>query len=54
MIEMNDDSVEDYAFVGYLLEHAYPRFESFADAEQWAKDHDWPRKALDELLGNGG
>ena len=54
MIEMNDDSVEDYAFVGYLLEHAYPRFESFDDAEQWAKDHDWPRKSLDELLGNGG
>jgi hypothetical protein len=54
MIEMNDDTVEDYAFVGYLLEHAYPRFESFDDAEQWAKDHDWPRKSLDERLGNGG
>ena len=53
MIEMNDDSVEYYPFVAYLIEHAYSRFESFDDAEQWAKDHDWPRKSINELPDDG-
>ncbi|HBE69208.1 MAG TPA: hypothetical protein DDW52_13750 [Planctomycetaceae bacterium] len=54
MIEMNDDAVEDYAFVAYLLEHAYPRFDSFDDADRWATDHGWPRKSLDDLPDEGG
>ena len=40
----DEDSVRAYAAVQYLLDHAFPRFDSFADAEQYSKDHAWPRK----------
>lgn len=49
MIEMNDDAVEDFALVAYLIDRAYPRFDTFADAEKWSVDHDWPRASLDDL-----
>ncbi|GAB5407537.1 MAG: hypothetical protein Aurels2KO_57680 [Aureliella sp.] len=46
MIQMNDDDVQVYALVQYLLEQAYPRFDSIEDAEKWSIAHDWPRKSL--------
>ena len=54
MNEMNDDAVEDYAFVAFLIENAYPRFDDFDAVEVWAVDHDWPRKSLDDLPADGG
>ncbi|MCC9641610.1 hypothetical protein LOC71_04940 [Rhodopirellula sp. JC740] len=53
-IEMNDDAVQDYAFVAYLLENAYPRFDSFDAADDWAAIHNWPLKSLDDLPADGG
>ena len=47
MTEMNDDPVESYAFAQYLLENAFPVFDSYGAAERWADEHDWPRRPLD-------
>ncbi len=41
----DDDPVRDYATVQYLRDHAYPAFESLDAAENWAREHDWPRKS---------
>lgn len=54
MIEMNDDAVEDFALVSFLLDNAYPKFDSFADAEKWSVVHDWPRRSIDDLPFDGG
>ena len=42
-----EDPVFAYAVVQYLLDNAYPVFDSYAEAEKWAIDHDWPRKNRD-------
>jgi hypothetical protein len=44
---IDEDSVRAYATVAYLMDHAYPRFESIEDAKAWAKSHDWPLKKLE-------
>jgi len=45
MVHLDDDSVRAYATVQYLIvEHAYPSFDSIADAEAYAVAHHWPRK----------
>lgn len=41
---LDEDSVRHYATVKYLIEHDVPVFRSTADAEDWAKTHNWPRK----------
>jgi len=46
MTQIDEDSVRAFATMTYLLEHAYPRFESIEDAEEWAKSHEWPSKNL--------
>ena len=45
-ISLNDDSVLVYALRQFLLDNAYPRFESFNDAQAYSVAHDWPRKAI--------
>lgn len=46
MMEYTDeDPVRAYATDEYLREHAYPTFDSFADAEAYAAAHDWPRES---------
>lgn len=44
-VQMDDDDVRAFALVQYLLDHAYPRFDSFEDAEKWSIAHKWPRKS---------
>lgn len=43
---LDEDQVREYATVKYLLDHAYPVFDSMTAAQKWAEDHDWPRKQL--------
>lgn len=45
MEHTDEDSVRAYATVQYLREHAYPTFDSLADAEAFALAHNWPRKS---------
>ncbi|MCR9202922.1 MAG: hypothetical protein NXI04_30115 [Planctomycetaceae bacterium] len=47
MIHENEDSVFVYAVVQYLLDNAYPVFDSHDAAEKLAVDHDWPRETRD-------
>lgn len=44
MTQIDEDSVRAFATVAYLMNHAYPRFDSIEDAEAWAKSRDWPLK----------
>ena len=46
MIHLDEDSVRHYATVQYLIEHAYPAFDSLDAANDYAKAHEWPRKPL--------
>ncbi len=46
MTAIDEDAVRSYATLTYLINHAYPRFDSLEDAENWAKTHNWPRKRL--------
>lgn len=41
----NEDPVMGYSAVQYLKDHAYPYFNSMKEADQYALDHDWPRKS---------
>ena len=45
MALLDEDSVRHYATVVYLREHAYPVFAKLCEAEKWAAEHEWPRKA---------
>jgi hypothetical protein len=49
MARLDEDPVREYAVVKYLREHGYPAFANFAEAEKWAIDHNWPRKARAKL-----
>ncbi|WP_435009316.1 hypothetical protein P12x_000568 [Tundrisphaera lichenicola] len=44
MCHLDEDPVRAHATAKYLLENAYPVFDSPQDAERWAQEHDWPRK----------
>ncbi|MFM2479530.1 hypothetical protein [Celerinatantimonas sp. MCCC 1A17872] len=39
---LDEDPVSDYAFAIWLKENAHPVFTSVLEAEQYAKDHEWP------------
>ena len=43
MIHLDEDCVRQYATVQYLLEHAYPVFDSLHAANEYAMSRDWPR-----------
>ena len=43
MEHLDEDSVRGYATVKYILDRAYPVFDSVADAEKYAIEHNWPR-----------
>jgi hypothetical protein len=45
-LSMNDDAVQTYALLQFLLSSAHPRFESFDDAQAYSVAHDWPRKTI--------
>lgn len=44
MTQIDEDSVRAFATAVYLMDNAYPRFDSIADAEAWVTSHEWPRK----------
>jgi len=47
MVHADEDSVFVYAVVQYLLDNAYPVFDSHDAAEHWAIAHDWRRQQRD-------
>ena len=47
MAHLDEDPVRDYAFAVWLKENALPVFETFGEAERYAKEHGWPRKQRD-------
>ncbi|WP_337177455.1 hypothetical protein [Paludisphaera sp.] len=44
MLHIDEDPVRAHATVEYLKGHGYPVFDSTEEAEQWAREHGWPRK----------
>jgi hypothetical protein len=53
MTQIDEDSVRAYAIKQYILQNAYPVFDSFADAEAYAVAHNWPRKPWpDDEIGS--
>lgn len=46
MAHLDEDPVRHHATVAYLREHAYPEFNSIAEATAYAQEHDWPREPL--------
>jgi hypothetical protein len=42
---IDEDPVRSYATIQYLRDNAYPIFKTIEDAERYAKERDWPRKA---------
>lgn len=44
MEHLDEDPVRAYATVRYLLENAYPVFDSSEEALAWAREHNWPGK----------
>jgi hypothetical protein len=45
MAWIDEDPVRNHAMIQFLREHAYPTFKTIQDADQYAKEHDWPRKS---------
>ena len=43
MEHTEEDAVRGYATARYLLDRAYPIFDTMADAERYAEEHNWPR-----------
>lgn len=46
MAVLDEDPVRSYATILFMLDRAYPVFNSLSEAEQWAIDHNWPRDPL--------
>ena len=44
MAMMDDDPVRNYAAAKWLKENDYPVFTSILEVEEYAVDHNWPRK----------
>ena len=44
MTILDEDGVRAYAFAHYLRDNAYPVFGSIEEAENYARERDWPRK----------
>ena len=44
MANVDEDPVRNYAFALWLEENAHPVFNSINEANQYAEEHDWPRK----------
>lgn len=47
MEHTDEDPVRAYATVQFIRDRAYPIFDSLDSAQQWARDHQWPRKRHD-------
>ncbi len=43
MEHTDEDSVRAYATAQFLLDRAYPVFDTMGDAERYAEEHNWPR-----------
>ncbi|MGI9456568.1 MAG: hypothetical protein ACR2NU_08400 [Aeoliella sp.] len=44
MEHTDEDPVRAFATIQFLRDRAYPVLDSLDAADQWARQHDWPRK----------